>query len=93
MELALILILLVVAELVVSVWMLARHKDYLRRVKVLENRVDGLAKDTLVSGERLADRPEDVASLVQRATPEDIAQAQQILAALGLGGDGGHGEQ
>lgn len=92
MELAIILILLVIAELVVSVWLLARHKDYLRRLRVMENRVNDVVTDKGASGERLADGSQTVEDLVSRATPEDIEQARQVLAALGLGGDGGYGE-
>ena len=94
MELALILVLLVIAELVVSVWMLAKHKQYMKRVTRLERNVRKLAevmqdmasdKDAVVQSG--ADNQQDLASLVAKATPDDIEQAQKVLAALGLSED------
>jgi hypothetical protein len=91
MELALLLLLLVLAELVVSVWMLARHKLYLQRVAKLENNVKKMAEvlADLASEDEQPTTTVDlggksVSELVAKATPDDIAQAQEILAKLGV---------
>ena len=44
MELALLLVLLVIVELAVTVWLLARHKSYLQRVKKVEKNLVKLAE-------------------------------------------------
>lgn len=36
MAFALLLVLIVIAELAISVWLLARHREYLRRIHELE---------------------------------------------------------
>ena len=43
MELAIILILVCLADLVASVWLLARHKSYLSRIARLERNVTALS--------------------------------------------------
>lgn len=92
MELALLLVLVVIVELAITVFMLARHKDYLRRVSRLEKNVRKMAEvlndivgseDGSLGGSGL-DSGGDLASLVKQATPEDIEQAQAVLAALGI---------
>lgn len=100
MELAILLILLVLVELVITVWLLAKHREYLRRVHVMESRIDGWCEnvDSCNCGHSCAREPlaapsADVSELVKHATPEDIEQARQVLAALGLGGDDGHSKQ
>lgn len=93
MELALLLVLLVVVELVLTVFMVARHRDYLRRVKRLENNVSKLAAAVrdwdgnmdVASG--AAPDTQDFASLLEGVTPEDIKQAQTILGAFGAKGE------
>lgn len=94
MELALILVLIVIAELIVTVWMLARHKTYLKKVSRLERNVRKMAevladmasdKDAGISDDTASEQ--DLVSLVASATPEDIEQAQKVLAALGLSKD------
>ena len=94
MELALVLVLLVIAEIVVSVWMLARHKSYLKRVSRLEKNVrkmaevlHDLAKDTPNDVDSNPLAGQDLASLVAQATPEDVQKAHDILAAMGLAED------
>lgn len=91
MELALILVILVIAELVVSVWMLAKHKTWDKRVSRLERNARKMAevladmasdKDADISGGTANEQ--DLASIVASATPEDIEQAQKVLAALGI---------
>lgn len=84
MELALLLVILVIAELVVSVWILARHKAWNKRVSRLERNARKMAevladmasdKDDGISNDSSVEQ--DLASLVASATPEDIEQAQR----------------
>lgn len=96
MELAVILVLLVIVELVVSVWMLARHKLYLREIGTMRDELDqaqlfysslAAGKDDTSAGyapdaERVSGT--SVADLVSQASAEDLAQAQQLLTALGV---------
>lgn len=98
MELALTLVLLVIAELVISVWLLSRHKQYLDRIGFLEGRVRDLDNDiemlTSLQSHKSTDAVEtnkvtagndaSIASLVSQATPEDIQQAAAVLKALGV---------
>ena len=44
MALALLLMMVVIASLVVSVWLLARHREYTRRIYGLEERIQYLEK-------------------------------------------------
>lgn len=94
MELALFLVILVIAELIVSVWMLAKHKSWNKRVSRLERNARKMAE---VLADMASDKDDgisngsstesDLASLVASATPEDIEQAQKVLAALGISKD------
>jgi hypothetical protein len=86
MEVAFLLLIFVFAECALTVWLLARHRDYLRRVQRLENEI---IKNTKEEKDKKVISNPGISDLVNSATPEDIAQAQQVLAALGLGGDGG----
>lgn len=83
MEVAFLLLIFVFVECALTVWLLARHRDYLKRVQRLENKI---IKDNKVNNEN---KEESVSDLISSATPEEIEQVQQVLAALGLGGDGG----
>lgn len=101
MELALLLIVLVIAELVLTVWFLARQKGYIADLKALTGVVQTLEHDVTLLGEgglldsgtahgAASDGTQAVASnslqdLVSQATPEDLEKAQAILKSLGLG--------
>lgn len=101
MELALLLIVLVIVELALTVWFLARQKGYNADLKALTGVVQTLEHDVTVLGEgglldsgavhgTAADANETAETqtlqdLVSQATPEDLAQAQAILKSLGLG--------
>lgn len=92
MELAVILVLLVIAELVISVWMLARHRLYLKEIAIMRDELTqaqmfysqlsdsgsgyGVAPDVTPAG--------SVADMVSQATPDDLAKAQQLLTSLGV---------
>lgn len=92
MELALLLVFLVFVELAFTVWFLARQRDYVKRVKRLERNVTKLAQ--MVSEDKAgvldaAPSLDDVdltslGSIISTATPEDLAQAQALINALGL---------
>lgn len=87
MQLAFLLLVLVIAELVVSVWLLARHKLYLSQIEDLKAMVD---KNESVSP--VEDAPElpdlfslaSAAEVAKNATPEEVEQAKAILSALGI---------
>lgn len=97
MELALLLIVLVIAELALSVWFLARQKYYLTQMNALVGEVAGLEHDVTLMGERLGfcsddSQPEksetdSVSSLLSQATEDDLKQAADIIKALGLDKD------
>ena len=94
MELALLLVFVVIAELVVTVWMLASVKSYKRKVSRLERNVSKLAnvvkdmsKDAVLPVSSPTDSADSIAQMVASATPEDLEQAQTILAALGINKD------
>ena len=90
MELAIILVLLVVVELALTFYLLARIRDYRRRVTRLEKNtakmaevINGMALDAkapTVPAEHAA-----VQDILQSATPEDIEQAKKIIDTFGLG--------
>lgn len=90
MALALVLLLLVIVELVISVWLLARHRDYLGRIRDMEAKVEVLnePKDMAVetASEPVAVPTQDLSALVAQATPEDIEQARRVLESLGIKG-------
>lgn len=96
MELALLLVLLVIVELAVTVWLLARHKSYLKRVSKLEKNLVKLA-EVLKDYEQVPETQtvynpaapaagSSLADLVSKATPEDLEQAHKILASMGFEG-------
>ena len=95
MELALLLVFLVFVELAFTVWYLARQRDYSKRVKRLERNVTKLAQvvaedkaDVLDASPSLGDVDlTALGSIVNTATPEEIAQAQAFINALNLGKD------
>lgn len=89
MELALLLVLLVIVELALTVYMVAKHKQYLGRITKLERNVKKMAevlRDLASEQDAVECAPADVtlSDLVGQATPEDIAQAQAVLKALNL---------
>lgn len=101
MELALLLVVLVIAELALTVWFLARQKGYNERLQALTGVVQTLEHDVTLLGEgglldsgtvhgAAADAKEtaetkSLQDLVSQATPEDLEKAQAILKSLGLG--------
>lgn len=98
MELALLLIVLVIAELAMTVWFLSRQKYYLTQVNALVGEVAGLEHDVTLMGERLGfcshddnqgEKPasDNVSSLLSQATEDDLKQAADIIRALGLDKD------
>lgn len=91
MELALLLVFVVIVELVVTVWLLANIKSYKRKVVRLERNVAKLAnvvadvsKDAVLPVSPAEDSADSIAEMVDNATPEDLEQAQTLLAALGI---------
>lgn len=90
MELALLLVFLVFVELAFTVWFLARQRDYMRRVKRLERDVTKLAQvvsegsaDVLDAAPSLDDVDlTSLGSLINTASPEELAQAQALLNVL-----------
>lgn len=98
MEFALLLIVLVIAEMALSVWFLSRQKYYLTQINALVGEVAGLEHDVTVMGEKLGYGPrnvsegdktasDSVSSLLSQATEDDLKQAADILKALGLDKD------
>lgn len=95
MELALFLVLIVLAELVLTVFMVARHREYLNRVKRLERNVGKLAevmRDYGMEDKRdaalfqgAAAPASGLSDLISQATPEDLEQARAILEKFGIG--------
>lgn len=89
MELALLLVVLVIVELALTVYMVAKHKQYLGRVAKLERNVKKMAevlRDLASEQDVVECVSADVtlSELVGQATSEDIAQAQAVLKALNL---------
>lgn len=86
LELALILIVFVVIDLVMTFFLLGRLREFLRRLKVLEIEYESVpATEPDSQAARAVETPEiDVSQLVANATPEDIAQAAAILEKLGI---------
>lgn len=92
MELALLLVFLVFVELAFTVWFLARQRDYSKRVKRLERNVTKLAQVVSEGETGAVDAAAGLGdvdltalgSLINTATPEEIAQAQALVNALGL---------
>lgn len=99
MALAVLLLLCVVVNLCVTFFLLGRVREYLGRLNVLETRfgtdvtasvaaaVDAAADSDIVipRGPDVSDgAPDGLASVLADATPEDLAQAEAILKALGM---------
>lgn len=101
MELALLLVVLVIVELALTVWFLARQKGYNERLQALTGVVQTLEHDVSLLGEgglldagtvhgaaaddKAATETQTLQDLVSQATPEDLAKAEAILKSLGLG--------
>lgn len=85
-ELALILIVFVVVDLVMTFFLLGRLREFIGRLRVLEVEYESVpATEPSTQVAKADSAPEmDVASLVASATPEDLAQAQAILEKLGI---------
>lgn len=99
MELALLLVVLVIAELALTVWFLARQSTTRKSERSLTKRVTRLEKNVTKMAEVLRDMSRDadeleitndatISDLVAAATPEDVAKANEILKALGLDNEG-----
>lgn len=94
MGLALLLVIVVIAELVCTVWMLARQRSIKKLDASIKKRVARLEKNVTKMAEVLRDMSEDyedetlpdagLSDLVASATPEDIAKANEILKQLGI---------
>lgn len=90
MEVAVFLLLLVLAELVCTVFCVTRCWHMMRDVKVLQDTVayqGRLIAD--VAGDAAASVPcpepdVDFADLLSKATPQDMEAAAKVIAALGL---------
>lgn len=87
MELALVLVVAVLVEMAATFYMLARNRDYRKRVTKLEKNVRRMAEVLRDMAEDepvhdMADAP--IAELVAKASEDDIAQAQEVLKALGV---------
>lgn len=94
MELALLLIVLVIAELALTVWFLARQKYYLTQVNALVGEVAGLEHDVTLMGERLGfgshnvfEGDKSASDNVTQPTEDDLKKAADIIKALGLDKD------
>lgn len=87
MELAFLLIIVCLVNLVLSVYLVGRVRDYLRRLRVLEEVVNDISIDDKAATPVEVPAtvvPHDMAEILAKATPEDIAQAQAILDKLGI---------
>lgn len=78
MELAMLLVVLVFAELVCTVWLLARTKYGDKQYGKLERRIVNLEKKSFACVET----PVEASTNETVLTAEDVAQASAILAAL-----------
>lgn len=86
MELLILFILLLLVNLVLTVWVIANQRVFRDRIRKMERNVTRLAD--VVSDVADADVSQDdtdITSLVSKATPEEIEQVNQLLSALGLG--------
>lgn len=99
MALAVLLLLCVVVNLCVTFFLLGRVREYLGKVNALETRLGAdvaasvaAADDVPVDADIVIPRgpdvsdsaPDGLASVLADATPEDLAQAEAILKALGM---------
>lgn len=85
-----LLLIACLVELVCTVWCLARLKDFVRRIGVLESNVNRTAK---VLADMATDGNDSAGGVlgdltISQPTPAELQQAQDILSALGLGGLG-----
>lgn len=87
MELALMLILAVFINCVITIWLLAQHKHYLVRLADMEKTIDYIRDLQAGKPANPAEHLLDVADIVSTATPEELAQAQKLIDALGLKGE------
>lgn len=92
MEAALLLLFFVIVEFGLTIWLLAKHFDYLRRIKRLETNIYQMKLNSAASEADNDMDKEPLDSLVARATPEDMEQARQVLQALGFGDKVGSAE-
>lgn len=77
MEAALLLLVFVFVELGLTIWLVARHREYLRRIKRVEDRLDHVANEKDVA------KASDFELVkVDGATDEDMAQASALLDAI-----------
>lgn len=87
MELALLLLLLVIVELVLTVWLLAKHRQYLMRIRTMEEKikdVNRLEGETPAQSVETPAQAVDMSALLAQATPEDMVAAAAILEKLGI---------
>lgn len=77
MEAALLLLVLVFVDTIATVWIIARHREYLRRVTRLETRMDRVNDE-----DRKEKKVEYDLMPVDGASEQDYQQARAILDAL-----------
>lgn len=87
------LVFIVVVNLALTAYLLGRVRDYLRRLSVVESKAvsgdvapaapaaQGASEDEAKAGAL------DLQALMAQATPEDVAQAEAILKAMGVKAD------
>lgn len=86
MEAAVLLLVFVFVECALSIWLVARHREYLRRIGKMEDSMKALASVR----EGVESLPVDndlinLQKLTSAATPEQLEQAKAILDLLGRG--------
>lgn len=80
MELALTLVIITILDLIITVWLLARHREFLRRLNALEVKY-GSRPD---AGTPVVDFDnKSLRDAISNATPEDISAAKDLLSSLG----------
>lgn len=99
MELALLLILLVIVELVLTVILMARHRQYINQQRSFEKRVARLEKNLTRLAEFVKDHEnvDDLSRFSQKdsvddtldvlasqISPDDIEKAQELLRNMGV---------
>lgn len=93
MEVAVFLLLLVLVELVCTVFCVVRCRDMSREVRVLQDTVCNQGRLLAdVAGDAAASVPcpepdVDFAELLSKATPQDMEAAAKVIAAFGLDKD------
>lgn len=85
MELALLLVVLCIVELVFTVWYLSKQRIYAKSAKTLSDRVDVLEKHVVRLTESISGFDDSGEALpdVSSITPDDVETANKLLAALG----------